>query len=41
MLNLSKCQNIGHIGIASLTNGAQNLEKLILSSSVVVSFESG
>ncbi|KAG2391474.1 F-box/LRR-repeat protein [Vigna angularis] len=36
MLNLSKCQNIGHIGIASLTNGAQNLEKLILSSSLVV-----
>ncbi|RDX58336.1 F-box/LRR-repeat protein 3, partial [Mucuna pruriens] len=36
MLNLTKCQNISHIGIASLTNGAQNLEKLILSSSLVV-----
>ncbi|KHN46109.1 F-box/LRR-repeat protein 3 [Glycine soja] len=36
MLNLSKCQNIGHIGIASLTSGAHNLEKLILSSSLSV-----
>ncbi|KAL2317408.1 hypothetical protein Fmac_031284 [Flemingia macrophylla] len=36
MLNLSKCQNISHIGIASLSKGAQNLEKLILSRSLVV-----
>nr|KYP72937.1 F-box/LRR-repeat protein 3 [Cajanus cajan] len=36
MLNLSKCENISHIGIASLTNGAQNLEKLILSHSLFV-----
>ncbi|CAJ1970729.1 unnamed protein product [Sphenostylis stenocarpa] len=35
MLNLSKCR-IGRVGIASLTNVAQNLEKLILSSSLVV-----
>ncbi|XP_061365171.1 F-box/LRR-repeat protein 3-like [Gastrolobium bilobum] len=36
MLNLSKCQNISHIGLTSLTNGAQNLEKLILSDSLAV-----
>ncbi|KAK7300856.1 hypothetical protein RJT34_11707 [Clitoria ternatea] len=36
MLNLSKCQNISHIGLTSLTNGAQNLEKLILSYGLAV-----
>ncbi|KAJ1437524.1 Leucine-rich repeat [Sesbania bispinosa] len=36
MLNLSKCQNISHIGLTALTNGAQNLEKLILSNSLAV-----
>ncbi|PRQ34684.1 putative leucine-rich repeat domain, L domain-containing protein [Rosa chinensis] len=31
MLNLSKCQNVSHVGLSSLTNGADNLEQLILS----------
>ncbi|KAI4305372.1 hypothetical protein L6164_028742 [Bauhinia variegata] len=37
MLNLSNCQNISHIGLAALTNGAQNVEKLVLSYSLSVS----
>ncbi|KAK7276082.1 hypothetical protein RIF29_17214 [Crotalaria pallida] len=41
MLNLSKCQNITHIGLTSLTNGAQNLEKLILSYSLPVTDDLG
>ncbi|XP_027332535.1 F-box/LRR-repeat protein 3-like [Abrus precatorius] len=39
MLNLSKCQNISHIGLTSLTNGAHNLEKLILSYSLAVTID--
>lgn len=31
MLNLSKCQNVSHVGLSSLTNGADNLEQLVLS----------
>lgn len=31
MLNLSKCQNVSHVGLSSLTNGAENLEQLVLS----------
>ncbi|KAF5446625.1 hypothetical protein F2P56_032235 [Juglans regia] len=30
MLNLSKCQNVSHVGLSHLTNGAEHLQQLIL-----------
>ncbi|ONH99734.1 hypothetical protein PRUPE_6G046600 [Prunus persica] len=30
MLNLSKCQNVSHVGLSSLTNGAEHLKQLVL-----------
>ncbi|PON64191.1 Leucine-rich repeat, cysteine-containing subtype [Parasponia andersonii] len=30
MINVSNCQNLSHIGLSSLTNGAKSLEQLIL-----------
>ncbi|XP_010264511.1 PREDICTED: F-box/LRR-repeat protein 3-like isoform X2 [Nelumbo nucifera] len=29
-LNIASCQNVGHVGLSSLTNGARNLRQLIL-----------
>ncbi|XP_021279388.1 F-box/LRR-repeat protein 3-like isoform X7 [Herrania umbratica] len=39
MLNLSNCQNVTHTGLSSLTNGAQQLQQLILAYGSVVSLK--
>lgn len=39
MLNLSKCQNISHVGLSSLTNGAEHLKQLVLAYGPAVSLK--
>ncbi|KAF3454840.1 hypothetical protein FNV43_RR05288 [Rhamnella rubrinervis] len=30
MINMSRCQNVSHMGLSSLTNGSESLQKLVL-----------
>ncbi|CAN6556351.1 unnamed protein product [Malus baccata var. baccata] len=41
MLNLSKCQNISHVGLSSLTNGAEHLKQLVLAYGPAVTTDLG
>ncbi|KAM1115209.1 hypothetical protein TB2_038304 [Malus domestica] len=40
-LNLSKCQNISHVGLSSLTNGAEHLKQLVLAYGPAVTTDLG
>lgn len=37
IINMSRCQNVSHVGLSSLTSGAESLQQLILAYGPAVS----